>query len=184
MKKLNNIINTHNVTAYGFPAIQGLADHSNSAGEPAIVSTLSAAVMGDMGIDTYYAPVMPRNAKYATTEDVIEADLDVNLIRVEHAEDVATDAPVIIVSRHPGTVAILQDAYRNSIVLADITPDDIAGKDVVGTLPPNLIQYARSFRAVAIKDFDYNKDGDLSGEELKERMIFTGTIRVTVDDKQ
>lgn len=184
MKKLNNIINTNNVTAYGFPAIKGLAERSNTGGDPAIVSTLSAAVMADMGIDTYYAPVMPRNAKYATTEDVIAANLDVNLVHVEHTQDVPTDAPVIIVSRHPGTVSILQDTYHNSIVLADITPDDITGKDVVGTLPPNLIQYARSFRAVAIKDFDYNKDGDLSGEELKERMIFTGTIRVTVDDKQ
>lgn len=182
MKKLNSIISANHVTAYGFPAFKGLESVSNPAGAPVVVSTLSAAVMANMGVKTYYAPVIPRNARYATTEDVIAADLDVNLIHVEHAEDVPTDAPVIIVSRHPGTVAILQEMYPNNVVLADITPDDINGKDVVGTLPPHLIQYARSFRAVAIKDFDYNKDGDLSGEELRDRMIFTGTICVTVEE--
>lgn len=182
MKKINDIINTYKVTAYGFPAIMGLAERSNAGGDPAIVSTLSAAVMADMGINTYYAPLMPRNAKYATTNDVIAADLGVNLVHVEHADNVPASAPVVIVSRHPGTVEMLQDMYHYNVVLDDITPDDIQGKDVVGTLPPNLIQYARSFRAVTIRDFDYNKDGDLSGNELKDRMIFTGTIRVTVEE--
>lgn len=181
MKKLNDIINTHNVTAYGFPAIKGLEERSNADGCEAIISVLSAAVMADMEIDTYYAPVMPRNSKYTTTDDIIAADLDVSLVHVEHTEDVPADSPVIIVSRHPGTVTMLQNMYHNNIVLADITPDDIRGKDVVGTLPPILIQYARSFRAVAIKDFDHIKDGDLSGDELKARMIFTGTIRVMVE---
>ena len=182
MKKLNTIIATCKVTAYGFPAFKGLEVLSNPAGTPAVVSTLSAAVMADMGVKTYYAPVIPRNARYASTDDVIAADLDANLVRVEPLEDVPMDAPVVIVSRHPGTVAMLQEMYPNNVVLADITPDDISGKDVVGTLPPHLIQYARSFRAVAIKDFDYNKDGDLAGEGLRDRMIFTGTIRVTVEE--
>lgn len=181
MKKLNDIIATCNVTAYGFPAIKGLAERSNADGTPAIVSTLSAAVMADMGIVSYYAPVMPRNAKYTTTDDVIAADLDINLVQVESIEDVAADAPVIIASRHPGTVVLLQGMYPNNTVMASVTPDDILGKDVVGTLPPSLIQYAASFRAVTIKDFDYSKDGDLSGDELARRMIITGTIRVTIE---
>lgn len=180
MKKLNSVIDTYNVTAYGFSAIKGLSEHSNTGGEPITVSTLSAAAMADMGINTYYAPVIPRNTQYATTDDVIEADLDVNLVHVEHMDDVPTDAPVIIVSRHPGTVTMLQDMYHKNIVLDSIAPDNIRSKDVVGTLPPHLIQYARSFRAVVISDFDYNKDGDLSGDELRERMVFTGTICVTI----
>lgn len=182
MKKLNNLLSTNKVTAYGFPAIKGLEARSNPDAEPVIVSTLSAAVMADMGVNTYYAPVMPRNSKYATTDDVIAADLDVDMVHIEHVEDVPADAPVIIVSRHPGTVAILQDMYRNNTVMESITPDDIRDKDVVGSLPPNLIQYASRFKAVAIKDFDYNKDGDLSGDELKERMTITGTVRVTVGE--
>lgn len=71
--------------------------------------------------------------------------------------------------------------YYKNIVLDSIAPDDIRSKDVVGTLPPHLIQYARSFRAVVISDFDYNKDGELSGDELRERMVFTETICVTVE---
>lgn len=182
MKKLNDIIATCNVTAYGFPAIKGLADRSNPNGDPVIVSTLSAAVMADMGISTYYAPVMPRDSKYADTDDVLNADLDVNLVHVEHVADISADSPVIIASRHRGTVELLQKMYPHNTVLASVTPDDIRNKDVVGSLPPHLIQYARSFRSVAIKDFDYNVDGDLSGEELKERMIITGTIRATVEE--
>lgn len=180
MKKLNDIIATNNVTAYGFPAIKGLEDRSNPDGDPAIVSTLSAAVMADMGICTYYAPVMPRNSKYATTDDVIKADLPVDLVHVEIVKDIPADAPVIIASRHPGTVELLQGMYPNHTVLASVTPEDMADKDVVGSLPPNLIQYAARFQAVAIKDFDYNKDGDLSGDELAQRLMITSTIRVTV----
>lgn len=174
------MIATKNVTAYGFPAIKGLADHSNPEGDPVIISTLSAAVMADMGIDTYYAPVMPRNSRYTTTDDVMAADLEVNRVHVERMDDIPSDSPVIIASRHRGTVELLQGMYPNNTVMASVTPEDISDKDVVGSLPPNLIQYANSFRSVAIKDFDYNVDGDLSGAELKDRMIITGTIRVKI----
>lgn len=182
MKKLNDIIATNNVTAYGFPAIKGLADRSNPDGDPIVISSLSAAVMADMGIDTYYAPIMPRNSRYATTYDVMAADLAVDMVHVERMDDIPADRPVIIASRHPGTVELLQSMYPNNTVMASVTPEDISGKDVVGSLPPNLIQYANSFRAVAISDYDYNKDGDLSGAELKDRMVITGTIRAKIEE--
>lgn len=181
MTKLNSIINNCNVTAYGFPAFKGLASHSNPDGNPAIVSTLSAAVMADMGIDTYYAPVIPRDTVYNSTDEVISADLDVNTVHVEHVDDIITDTPVIIASRHPGTVALLQSMYPYNTVLTSVTPDDIRGKNVVGTLPPHLIQYADRFKAVSIKDFNYAKDGDLDGDELRERMVVTGAICVTIN---
>lgn len=180
MKKLNNILSTNKVTAYGFPAIKALETHSNPDGEPVIISSLSAAVMADMGIDTYYAPVMPRDSKFATAEDVIAADLDAQMVQVTHVDDVPYDAPVIIVSRHPDTVTILQGIYPNNTVISSVAPDNIQGKDVVGVLPPHLIQYAASFRAAATKDYDACKDGDLSGEELQQRMVFTSTVRVSV----
>ena len=181
MTKLNSIICSNNVTAYGFPAFKGLEECSNPDGDPAIVSTLSAAVMADMGIDTYYAPIIQRGTVFNSTDDVIAADLDVNTVLVEHTDEITASDPVVIVSRHPGTVELLQDMYPDNIVLASITPEDISGKDIVGTLPPHLIQYAKRFRAVSIKDFDYTKDGDLAGGELRARMIVTGTIRVTID---
>lgn len=180
MKKLNDIINTYNVTAYEFPAFKGLERLSNQDGYSATVSTLSAAVMADMGIDTYYSPVIPRGTVFNTVDEVIAAGLDVNEVCVAHVDNVPANAPVIIASRHPGTVAMLQEMYPNNTVFASVAPEDIWNKDVVGTLPPHLIQYANSFRAVAIKDFDYTKDGHLEGEELRRRMIFTGTVRVTI----
>lgn len=180
MKKLNNILNTYHVTAYGFPAFKVLENLSNQNGDPAIVSTLSAAIMADMGIDTYYAPVIPRGTIFSTTDEVMAADLDVNVVHVAHIDNVPSDTPMVIVSQHPGTVSMLRDMYPNNTVFASVTPDEIRDKDVVGALPPNLIQYAASFRAVAIKDFDYTKDGHLDGDELKRRMIFTSTVRVTI----
>lgn len=181
MKKLNELLASNKVVAYGFEAFKGLSERSNTEGEPIVVSTLSAAVMAGMGVNSYYAPVIARNTVYNTTDDVIQADLNVNLVRVEAVPNVPDNAPVIIVSRHSGTVELLEEKYPNHITLSEINPDMIKGKDVVGALPPHLIQYARSFRAVAIKDFDYKKEQDLSGDELKERMIFTDTVRVTVE---
>lgn len=181
MKKLNNVLATCKVTAYGFPAFRGLEEHSNPSGEPVIISTLSAPVMADMGIEAYYAPVIPRGTVFSDADQVIEADLDLNCVHVWHIDDVPQDTPVIIASRHPGTVELLQSMYPNHTIMASVTPDDIIGRHVVGTLPPHLISYAASFRAVAIKEFDYTKDGDLSGEELRDRMVITGTVRVLVD---
>lgn len=137
--------------------------------------------MADMGVDTYYAPVIPRDTVYNSTDEVITADLDVNTVHVEHVDDITADTPVIIASRHPGTVALLQSMSPYNTVLTSVVPDDIRGKNVVDTLPPHLIQYADRFKAVSIKDFDYVKDGDLGGNELRERMVMTGTIRVTIN---
>lgn len=182
MKKLNYIIVTNNITAYGFPAIKGLADRSNPNGASVIVSTLSAAVMADMGINTYYAPVIPRGSQFATTDDVVTADLPAYLVHVDIVEDIPTDAPVVIVSQHPGTVELLKGMYPNHTVLASVTPENITNKNVVGALPPHLIQYANRFRAVAIRDYDRNKEFHLSGDELAQRMMITSTIRVTVSE--
>lgn len=179
-KKLNNIIKECCVTAYGFPAFKGLEERSKSDSIPVVISTLSAAVMADMGIFEYYSPVIPRDTIYKTTDDVIAADLDVNLVFVEHMDDITASDPVIIVSRHAGTIDLLRSMYPNNIVLASISPDDIRDKTVVGALPPHLIQHAGRFKGFAIRNFDYNTDSDLSGEELRERMIITGTIKVTV----
>lgn len=181
MTKLNEIINTCNVTAYGFPAFKGLADRSNPDGAPAVISTLSAAVMADMGIYEYYAPVIPRNTIYQTTDEAIAADLDANTVLIDRMDDIAAADPVIIVSRHAGTVDLLREMYPDNTVLESITPEDINGKDVVGTLPPQLIQYAGRFKGFAIRDFDYAVDKDIAGDELRDRMIVTGTIKVSIN---
>lgn len=181
MKKLNDILNNCNVTVYGFQAFNALKDHCNKDGLPVIISTLSAAFMADMGITEYYAPVIPRSTIYNTADEIINADLEVNTVHVTKVPDVPNDTRVIIASRHPGTVKYLEDMYPNHRTLAHVEPADIFLENVVGTLPPHLIQYASSFRAVTIKDFDYAKDEELNGKELKERMIFTSTIRAFIN---
>lgn len=43
-----------------------------------------------------------------------------------------------------------------------------------------MIQYAGRFKGFSVRNFDYNVDGDLSGEELRDRLIITSTIKVTI----
>jgi len=180
--KLNSILN-NKVIAYGFAAFKGLEAHSNPEGTEVVISTLSPAVMADMGIYTYYAPVLPRNTIFTSTEDIIAADLDAQLVNVLTCPAWDKDlSNIVIVSRHQGTIDLLKSMYPDAQVLSgNVTPDDIKGLHVIGTLPPHLIQYCKSYRAVTIKDFDYTKDGDLSGDELLQRIVISNPIRVQIN---
>lgn len=178
--KLNDILRKYNVSAYGFPAFAALSEVGNKEGESTIVSTLSPAIMLSKGINIYYAPKLQRGAIYNSAAEVILADLDCNLVTVNLVDDMLGDSEVIIASRHKGTIEILKNMYPNNRVLESVTPDDIRDKYVVGTLPPALIQYCAAYKAVTIKDFDYAKDGDLSGEDLQARIEINDTIIVEV----
>lgn len=182
--KLNTIVKNNHVEGYGFKAIVDLSDLSASGdcgGDIAIVSSLSPAVMAEKGIFCYYAPVLPRGTVYHTAEELLSADLDVNVINVDKVD--GNFEADLIVSRHPGTTAILSDMYPDAdIVTGNITPEDLDSKRVAGTLPPHLIQYCTGYRAAVIKDFDYSRDGDLSGEELKERFKLCDPIKVTIKE--
>lgn len=180
MNNLNQIIQERKIIAYGFKAFQDLSEVSNQGGEEVVVSTLSPAVMAEKGIYSYYAPVLPRGVVYQTVEEIMAADLPVNLVRTQWANPIESTDNVIIASRHPGTIQCLQSLYPHNVVLASAAPDDIKDKNVVGTLPPALIQYADRYRAVTIKGFDYVKDGDLNGEELAARMQLSDSISVTI----
>jgi len=182
--KLNSLLN-EKVTAYGFAAFKGLEVHSNPEGTEVVISTLSPAIMADMGIYTYYAPVLPRNTVFNTPEEVMQADLDVNVVIVTDYPSWDNDlSNIVIVSRHQGTIDILKSMYPDAQVLSgNVTPDDIKGLHVIGTLPPHLIQYCKSYRAVTIKNFDYTKDGDLSGEELLQRIVISNPIRVQINNR-
>lgn len=180
MKKLNKIARNCNIRAYGFQALKDFAENSSKYGRKEIISSLSPAVMAEMGIMEYYAPVFPRGSVYNTAEDLVNADLSVNKIVVQW-EDKDENAEEIIVSRHNGTIEILRAMYPNATIYSgNINPEDIEGKFVAGTLPPHLIQYASAYMAVTINNFDYTKDGDLSGKELKERLHISNPISVLV----
>lgn len=178
--KLNEIVKKYEVVGYGFKAVVDLSEHSAKGGcNDVVVSSLSPAVMAEKGIMTYYAPVLPRGAVYNTAEELLSADLAVSIVYVNKIDgDFKAD---LIVSRHPGTITILSDMYPGAHVeTGNITPEELAEKHVVGTLPPHLIQYCAGYRAAVIMDFDYSRDGDLSGEELKERLKLCDPIEVII----
>jgi len=180
--KLNELIKNNKILVFGFNAFQLLEGKSNPEGKEVIVSTLSPSIMHNMGISTYYTPVLPRNVVFNTPDEVIAADLDIQLVTVLSypSWDMINTDNIIIVSRHPGTVAILRDMYPDAPVLSAVTPDDVKGRHVLGTLPPNLIQHCLSYRAVTIRDFDYSRDGDLTGQALLDRLIISEPIQVLI----
>lgn len=184
MKKLNEILSNCTIKAYGFQALKDYAENSDRYGRKEIVSSLSPAIMAEMGIMKYYAPVLPRGMVFNTSEDLFNADLDVNKLIVQW-EDKEEDMEEIIVSRHNGTIEILKVMYPNATVFTgNINPEDIEDKFVIGTLPPHLIQYASAYQAVTINNFDYCKDGDLKGKELQERLHISSPISVLVFQEQ
>lgn len=181
--KLNNIIANRRLKIYGFKAFTDLDAKCNHEARCAALSTLPPSMMYDMGIPVYFAPVIPRNSRFETPEEIINADLDCNLVRVIAADEIKPDDEVVIVSRHPGTVSLMQNACPNNVVFGQVTEDDIEGKTVVGTLPPHLIQYAARYQSVTIRDFDYTRDGDIAGEELKERLVIGTPVTIKVYDR-
>lgn len=169
MLKITELLATKKVNASGFAAIAALSEYSEGT-EEAVLSSLAPFVLAAQGITEYYALQLPRGAVFKTAEEIIEADLPVRKYRI-HKDVNASGLDVVIVSRHQGTVHLLKQQYPSAAVLEQISTEDITGKHVVGTLPPHLITVAGAYTAVTIANFDYAKDGDLSGAELKERLI-------------
>lgn len=181
MKKLNELVKSNNVKGYGFKAIVNYCEiNADKNGEEIVVSTLSPALMAEIGIKEYYAPVLPRNSVFNTSEDVEQADLEVNHVVV--CKTMSIGDKRLIVSRHPGTIGLLKDTFPDAEILTgNVTKEDIEGCYVVGTLPPHLIQHVQAYSAFVIKDFDYAKDGDLSGNELEERGKLCDPIKVVIE---
>lgn len=174
MTTINKLIANHVITASGFPAVQELAQYGRENGSAVHVSSLPPAVLLQQGINTYYALQFPRNAVYQSAQDIIDADLPVQQY-VVHSADI-DGLNTVIVSRHAGTVELLQQQYPDAVVLDSVTAEDIKGKQVIGTLPPHLVTECAAYTSVSIRNFDYNKDGDITGAELLERIIFSPPI--------
>ncbi|AMQ66523.1 hypothetical protein BH753_gp041 [Bacillus phage Shbh1] len=169
--KIKELLATKKVNASGFAAIAELSKHSKGT-EEVVLSSLAPSVLAEQGVIEYYALQLPRGMVFNTAEEIIEADLPVRKYRID--TDVNADGlEVVVISRHQGTVDLLKQQYPNAVVLDQISAEDIAGKHVVGTLPPHLITSAGAYTAVTIANFDYTKDGDLSGVELKERLTIS-----------
>ena len=176
--KLKSALELLKVKAMGFPAVKGLESYSKEEGSEVVVSTLPASVLAEQGITEYLAPRFERGQVFQTTEDMIAADIDLGAYKIvadfdpKELRQLTLKKNTVIVSRHEGTIEILKGMYRNAEVFSgNVEPKDIEGKHVIGTLPPFLIASAGIYTPVTIKDFDYNVDGDLSGEELDERLV-------------
>ena len=186
MLKLNDLLNTKKVVSTGFPAIAGLGEYSKGDDE-VILSSLSPAILADQGVTEYYALELPRGTVFKTTEDIINANPPVRKYKIEvvnHLDYLGYANPIdtVIASRHQGTIDVLHQPHlwQWAKVYESVTADDIKGKHVVGTLPPHLIKECDMYTAITVKDFDYNKDGDLSGKELEDRLIIAkNPIKVT-----
>lgn len=169
MTNIKTVLATFKVTGLGFPAIQDLGKHSLGDEAEVVVSTLSPSVLKEQGITSYFSPQFERGQVFKTAEEIIEANIPLNYYTIT---EVTTNDDLVIVSRHQGTVdTLLQGLGKDTPVLSgNVYVSDIEGKHVIGTLPPHLVAECALYTPVTIKDFDYNKDEDLQGEELKERI--------------
>ena len=178
--KLNDLAASKHLIVYGFQALKDYGKTSSHEGSNEVLSSLSPAVMAEMDIYRYYAPVMARGTTYNSAEQIRAADLDVIQVTVRPAEDPDT-SHALIVSGHAGTVEILRDRYPDAeIYMGNATPEMIAGRCVIGTLPPMLIQHCAVYIAVTIDGYDRTLDDDLTGYALLQRMHVSPPITVTI----
>lgn len=184
IKKLNELLKRCDVKAYGFAAFTALSALSNHSSETKInLSTASPAVNMGNGITTYVSPMLPRGARYNTPLDIIDADLEINLVQLQDYKNVEDCDKILIVSGHLGTIEILKKMYPEAEVLTgNVSSSDIANAFVVGTIPPHLAACCTAYQPVAISNFDYATDGDLKGDELRERLIISSPMSVTIRD--
>jgi len=183
--KLNEIIRTCNVTVFGFPAFKGLEIIGNKAGNQVVISTLPAAVMLHIyGIDEYFAPIIPRGTIFRSASEIIEADLDVNHVSVFPAPGLDTYSPdeLLIVTQHKATIDILSAMHPDApVIMTSVFADDVRGKVVVGVLPPHLIQFCKAFSAATIKDYNVAVDGDISADDLGDRLEVMSPVTVKIN---
>lgn len=175
--KLNTLANTAKIVAMPgvFPAIVDFAEKFSAKEGPSVtLGTLGAALQsGEMG--EFYSPVFPRGLRLSTGEEVYEADLDAQRVQIESAGEVGD--PTVIVSRHPATIALLTQRWPLAAVFdGNVTPTDVAGKVVAGTLPPFLASEVDGYYPVQVANYDA-REGDVDDSE---RIVVGEPIKVTV----
>lgn len=179
-RKLNDLLSAKmfQVLPGTFPALAAYAAKAEGA-EEAFFGTLAGALTSGFEGE-FISPILPRGLRLNTSEEVLEADLDYNVVEVKklNSEEVSPD---IIISGHAGTVEILQSRYPEAkVVSGNVTPEEVKGKVIVGTLPPHLAAEAKGYIPVRIENFDYSRDGDLAGDELLSRLVVDSPVKVTV----
>lgn len=178
-RKLNDLlpVKKFQVLPGTFPAVAAYAATAAGAEESFFGTLAGALTSGFEG--EFISPILPRGLRLNTSEEVLEADLDYSIVKIEKLN--SETSPDIIVSGHVGTVDILRSQFpETKVVSGNVAPEEVKGRVVVGTLPPHLAAEAAGYIPVRVKDFDYSKDSDLTGDELQERLVVDSPIKVTV----
>ncbi|WP_068783197.1 hypothetical protein [Paenibacillus phocaensis] len=184
--KLSKLLNDCNVLSSGFPAIAALGEHSKGS-TPVVLSSLPAAVLHSQGITEYYSLVLPRGTTFNTAEDIIKSDPEVKKYRIETVD--TAGMPKAITTQHQATLDVLAELYPDAEIISqrnadgttrNLTPEDVAGKHVIGVLPPFLVAAAGAFTSASVAGYNAATDGDLSGDALKQRLQIADTaLKVT-----
>lgn len=178
--KLNDLARTTRLVplAGTFAAVAAFTEQFSVKEGPEVpLGTLAAALAG--GTEEFISPVLPRGLRLNTAEEVWAADLDAQRVQIKTVE---VGNPDLIVSGHVGTREVLVERFPDArVVEGNVALDDIAGKVVAGTLPPHLVATAAGYIPATIREFDYSRDGDLVGDELRKRLVTGSAVRVTVE---
>jgi hypothetical protein len=156
-----------------FPALRDYAVRYYTHGPMLWLGTLSAALQAKT-IGAFFTPILPRGLKLTTAQDVWDADLDAGCLRVDLVE---YEAPNLIVSRHPATIKMLRERWPSATVLdGDVSVDQVRGKVVAGTLPPQLVTEVSSYRPVWVGQYDAIAESDVDDVE---RITMGHPVRVS-----
>lgn len=177
---LTQLLNDYAVTSKGYPALSGLGTHSKGT-MPVTLASIPAAQLFADGVKEYYTLVTARGTTYATTDEMLKDSDNITVQKWKIKTVDTTNVPKVVTTQHKATLSILSFIYPDAQVITqdinpetqrprNLSPDEIAGKHVIGVLPPHLVAVANGFTAVSIKDYNYVTDKDLSGEELINRM--------------
>lgn len=182
MIKLKDFIEQHSIQIFGFPAFTELKQYSNQNSDNcAILSTLSPALMLEKGIQEYFYPIIPRNAIFDNAEDILKSNLELVYVKAEEIEEIQNTDSVTIVSGHQETIEYLKKEFQNHEVFSQsIEKRDIEGKNVVGTLPANLAQYAKKYKPCIIENYNAAKENDVTEHEFETRFRLLKTIKITI----
>ena len=179
-RKLNDLLSIakFQVLPGTFPAISAYAEMAKGPLQGSFGTLAGALGSGYTG--AFIAPVLPRDLRLNTSDEVFNANLDYVVVKIEKIENEVM--PEVIASRHAGTVEFLQCKYGQEIPVLSghLEPEEVKDTILIGTLPPHLAAKCAGYIPVRVKNFDYAKDSDLAGDELRERLVIDSPVKVTV----
>lgn len=186
--KLNELAKGYHLKGYGCKALKEYCEkYSNKNGVCTIVSMLDPYnSMRKVGTDParYFALDIEPEVTFATAEDILKADINVERMMIYNDDNAFTpDNDIIIVSPHKGIQDFLKERYPDAPVYSSIDNVQlIERKNVVGSLSPRLARETRLYRPTFINKYNPDKHADLQGDKLKNKIRVTSWVDVEIDE--